>query len=95
MKDNMPTWPQMLLIVGFAAAAVVCAYYFTNLRSEGVHVPVILPMLMVAAAAGFAVSMFFFYIRPQYGGKSLRAMAAFFLGHLILVALLWKMGVLG
>lgn len=95
LKDNMPSWPQMLVIAGFAVAALICAYCLSSMRSDGVSVPAILPVLLALAVAGFAASMFFFYFRPQYGGKSFRSMAAFFLGHVVLVALLWKIGVLG
>ncbi len=95
MKDNMPSWPQMLVIGSTATVAIICAYYISHLRSGGVRVPAVLPVFLAIAVVGFAVSMFFFYFRPQYGGKSFRSIAAFFLGHVVLVALLWKIGVLG
>jgi uncharacterized membrane-anchored protein len=85
----------MLIICGFAAVGVVSGYFFANMRADGVRAPIILPVLFTLAAVGFAAAIFFFYIRPQHGGRSLRALLLFFLGHMLLVALLWKMGVLG
>ena len=95
MKNDMPTWPQMLLILGIAAVGIVAGYMFTNMRAQGERVPMVLPVLFVLALVWFAVAMFFFYFRPQHGANSVRAMLAFFLGHVLLVALLWKIGVLG
>ena len=95
MKDNMPTWPQMLLIVGFTAAAVVSGCFLANMRVDGVRVPAFLTVFFILAVLGFAIAMFFFYFRPQHGKKSFQALLLFFLGHALLVALLWKMGVLG
>lgn len=85
----------MLLILGIAAVGIVTGYMFTNMRAQGERVPVVLPVLFALALVGFAVAMFFFYFRPQYGTKSVRAILAFFMGHVLLVALLWKIGVLG
>ncbi len=94
MKDRMPTWPQMLVIVSSAATAIVPGYMFAHMRAHGERVPAAITVLFVLGVVGFVSAMFFLYFRPRYGRKSFGAMAAFFLFHLFMVLLLMRIGII-
>ncbi len=95
MKDNMPTWPQMLVIMLFATAAVFCGYFLSRTGGEWGASAWALLALFLLSCAGFLVAVLLFYLRPQYGPRAVPFLIAFMLGHFLLVALLWAMGVLG
>ncbi len=93
MKDTMPTWPQMVLISVFGAAALAACYFFSRLRgSMGPGAWAALAG-MILAGLGFLISLFLFYLRPQYGPKAFPALLLMLAGHFLLVMLLFKSGV--
>ena len=95
MKDAMPSWPQTSAICACGALFIACGYLLS--RMEGRWGPAAwgLSALLLASGAGFAVTVFLFYFRPQYGPRALPVALAFFLGHAAVVALLWRIGALG
>lgn len=94
MKESQPTWPQMSLIVLSGLAVVFLCYLLANMRERlGAATPWVIALLCLSVIFFLAV-IFLFYIRPQYGGRSLLFMAAFLVLHLAIVLLLWKMGAL-
>lgn len=92
MKDAMPTWPQLLLISFFGMAAVFLGFMFSRMRGSWPAATWGVLALMILAGLGFVTTVFFFYLRPQYGPKALPALAFMLLGHLMLVLALFKAG---
>jgi hypothetical protein len=95
MKDTMPTWPQTLFICAIAAAFIVLGYFLSRMRGNwGPPAWAMLAFLLICGL-GFIASVILFYLRPQYGAKALPFFVAFMLGHVVVVALLWRIGVFG
>lgn len=91
----MPTWPQTMLICAFAMAFIVCGYYLSRMRASwGTSAWTILVFLLLAGT-GFIAAVFLFYLRPQYGARAFPFLLALLLGHVAVVAMLWKMGIFG
>ncbi len=95
MKETMPTWPQTFLTCAFGAAAIVMGYFLSRMRGDwGASAWAVLA-LFVLAGAGFLVTVMLFYMRPQYAARALPFLVAFLLGHAAVVALMWRIGLLG
>lgn len=95
MKEKMPTWPQMALILLAGTAVCLCAYLMANHREQLARFLPAVIALMVASAAAFLVTVYLFYLRPQYGSRSLPALLLFLAGHILIVLVLWRLGALG
>lgn len=95
MKETMPSWPQMLLISSFGTAAIVCGYFLSRMRENWGSSAWALLALLALSGVGFAATVLLFYLRPQYGGRAFPLLLAFLLGHVALVAVLWRIGVFG
>lgn len=95
MKETMPSWPRTLLIVAFGIAAVVFGYYLSRMPDGWGPSAWALLGFMALSGAGFVVTVFLFYVRPQHGARAYPYLLVFLLGHVALVALLWRMGVFG
>ena len=95
MKETMPTWPQTFLIIAFGMAAVVFGYYLSGMRDAWGSSAWVLLVMLVLSATGFMITVVMFYLRPQHGARAFPYLLAFLLGHVALVALLWRIGVLG
>lgn len=91
----MPNWPQTLVICAFAMAFIVCGYFLSRVRESWGSSAYAMLALLLLSGAGFLVTVFLYYIRPQYGPRALPVTLAFLFGHAALVALLWRMGVFG
>jgi hypothetical protein len=91
----MPTWPQMVLISAFGMAAIVFGYYLSRMREDWGSAAWAMLALLVISGAGFVATVYMFYIRPQHGARAFPFLLAFLLGHVALVALLWRIGVFG
>jgi MFS-type transporter involved in bile tolerance (Atg22 family) len=93
IKDAQPTWPQTLLICGFAAAFCFLGYLFSHLRYDWNGVTWLVLALMVVSGIAFLAAVFFYYLRPQYGAKALLMFILMLVGHALLVLVLVKAGI--
>lgn len=95
MKDVMPTWPQTLLIAGLGGSFCLCCYLLS--RSYGDWGPSAWGILAILALSGmgFLGSVFLLYIHPRYGPRAFPVLLILILGHLLIVAVLWRMGTPG
>ena len=95
MGDNLPTWPQTFVISACGAAFIVCGYLLSRMRESWGPAAWTMAGLLALSGTGFILTVFLFYLRPRYGGKAFPVLLLLLLGHLILVAVLWKAGILG
>lgn len=95
MKDKMPSWPQLSVMVFLVSVLMICAYLLCNRRDSIGGAAPALAVISAAAFIGFFVSLYFFYLRPQYGSEARLGLVLFLLGHAVLVLLLWRVGALG
>ena len=95
MRDAMPTWPQTLIICAFAMIFIVCGYYLSRVHGNWGPSSWALLAFLLLAGTGFVAALFLFYLRPQYGAKAFPFLLALLLGHGAVVAVMWKMGILG
>jgi len=95
MKETMPTWPQTFLIGALGLASIVCGYFLSRMRESWGPSAWAMLALLAVFAAGFVVTVLLFYMRPQYGARAIPYTLVFLLGHGALVAVLWRIGVLG
>lgn len=93
MKNAQPTWPQTFLICACAAVFCFLGYILSRMRGNWGPTYWSILALLVLAGVGFLLALFFFYLRPQYGSKALPLLLLMLLGHVILVAALFRMGV--
>ncbi|MGQ9476150.1 MAG: hypothetical protein ACUVRX_10975 [Actinomycetota bacterium] len=95
MKDELPSWPRLMLMAVPVAVMVACAYIFTNHRETLGGGAVLVAALAVVSFVGFFITLYFFYLRPQYGSRAPLHLLLFLLGHGVLVLLMWRAGVFG
>jgi len=95
MKGTMPTWPQTALICAFGALALALGYLLSRMRGAWGPAAWAILALFVLSGTGFLVTVSLFYMRPQYAGRALPFLLAFLLGHAVVVAVLWRIGLLG
>ncbi len=95
MKTTMPTWPQTLLIMAFGMTSIVCGYFLSHMRESWGSSAWALLAIFVLSGMGFLATVLVFYLRPQYGGRAFPFLLLFLCGHVVVVAILWRMGVLG
>ncbi|MBN2026575.1 MAG: hypothetical protein JW854_07450 [Actinobacteria bacterium] len=95
MKETMPTWPQTALIVAFGMAAIVIGYYLSRMRGNWGTSAWLLLAFFIVSGAGFAVTVLVFYLRPQYGARAFPFLLVLLLGHVAVVAVLWRIGAFG
>lgn len=93
MKNPQPTWPQTALICACAAVFCFLGYMLSRLRNDWGTTAWIVLALMAVTGIGFLSSILCFYLRPQYGNRALAMFALLLLGHVILAAVLWRMGI--
>lgn len=94
MKERLPTWPQMLLIVLSGLAVIFLCYLLADMREKLGAAPPWIVALVCLSVILFLAVIFLFYIRPQYGNRSLLFMALFVAMHLVIALVLWRMGAL-
>ncbi len=92
MGEKQPTWPKMFLILLTASAAIFLTYLMTNMRERVAAALPLIAVLLALFVSLFLATIFFFYLRPQYGRRSLLHLALFIAGHVVVVLLLWRMG---
>jgi len=95
MKDVQPTWPQTLLILGLGALFISCCFILS--RSYGGWGPASWGALALLTLAGpaFLAAVFLLYLRPRYGNMAFPLMVGVVFFHLIIAAVLWKIGLPG
>lgn len=95
MEERQPTWTQVLLVVLSGLAVIFFCYLLANQRERlGGAVPFIVALLCVSVV-GFLIAIFFCYIRPQYGRRSLLFLVLFVAMHVVTALVLWRLGALG
>ena len=95
MKDAMSSWPQTSAICAFAMLFIACGYLLSRMRESWGPAAWTLLALLLLCGAGFMVTVFLFYLRPQYGPRALPVALAMLCAHIALVALLWRIGAIG
>lgn len=94
MEGKQPTWPQVLAVVFSGLAVIFLGYLLADLRERlGGTVPWVVALLCVSVAF-FLCTIFFCYIRPQYGSRSLLFFALFIAMHAVIALALWRLGAL-
>jgi len=95
LKDNTPSGPQMAAILLAGGAFALCGYLAANHRERIAPFLPALISLMVVSGIAFLAAVYAFYLRPQYGSRSLPALFLFLAGHMLMVLVLWRLGALG
>ena len=95
MRDAQPTWPQTMLICAFGAAFCLLGYLLSRMRGSWGPAAWAVLALLVLCGMGFLATVFLFYLRPQYGPKAFPLFLLMLLGHVMIVAVLWKIGAPG
>lgn len=95
MKEVQPTWPQTLVIAGLGAAFLLCCYLLSRFGGVWGGVSWMLLAFVVLIGTVFLGAIFIFYLRPRYGLSAFPIFLVFLLGHLIIAAVIWKMGAAG
>ena len=93
MKNDIPTWPQTLLICALGTVFCVLGYILSRRHTGWDTSTLAFAGLLTLCGLAFLSTIYFFYMRPQYGSKALPALVVMLLGHAALVALLVKTGV--
>jgi hypothetical protein len=52
-------------------------------------------ILTLLTGAGFVTAVALFYLRPQYGARAFPFLLALLSGHVAIVLVLWRIGILG
>ena len=92
MKNDLPTWPQTLLICALGAAFCLLGYILSRMHGGWSPVQWSIAGLLAIVGSAFLLTIFLFYLRPQYGNKAFPLLLFLLLGHTVLVAFLWRMG---
>jgi hypothetical protein len=93
METRQPTWLQTFIICACAAAFCTLGYLMSRLREDWGTIAWIILALLVLTGIGFLLSVFFLYLRPQYVTRPFAVFALLLLGHVVLVAILLRMGI--
>lgn len=95
LKHAQPTWPQTILICASGMVFCFLGYLLSRLRHCWGATAWLVLALLILAAIGFLAAVLLFYLRPQYGSKALPFFLLLLLGHVMLIAVLWRIGVVG